>query len=122
MAKLAIVGSRSFEDYVFLKKQFKKIKAEVDTIVSGGADGADSLGQKLAKDLGLKLIIYYPKWKDENGKTNRGAGMQRNHLIAKEADIVMAFWDGESRGTKGMIKICEENYKKPVWVIEFEPE
>jgi len=120
--KLAIIGSRSFEDYLLLKKTYKKIKGEVDTIVSGGANGADELGQKLAKDLGLKLIIYYPKWKLPDGKTNRGAGMKRNHLIAQEADCVLAFWDGESRGTEQMIDICKNKYEKPTHVVKFEGE
>lgn len=98
---VGIVGSRSFNDYELLKRQMDSIQG-VTGIVSGGADGADTLGAKYADDHGLPLIVYRPDWK----KYGKKAGYLRNALIVRDADLVIAFWDGESRGTKSTIDIC----------------
>ena len=78
-------------------------------IISGGARGADNLGEQLASSYGLKLTIFPAQW-DTYGKA---AGMIRNKEMAdyaaKDSDkaILFAFWDGQSRGTKGMIDIAK---------------
>jgi hypothetical protein len=92
--KIAVVGSRTFNDY-------SRIKAVLDgfnisTIVSGGAKGADSLGERYANEKGLDKLIFLPDW-DTHGKA---AGFIRNTDIIENADMVVACWDGESRGTK----------------------
>lgn len=44
--KLAIIGSREFNDYEFLCKSLEPIKSMVQLVVSGGAKGADELGER----------------------------------------------------------------------------
>jgi hypothetical protein len=70
-------------------------------IVSGGAKGADSLGAKFASTYGLQLKKFPADWK-QNGKS---AGYVRNVVMADYGDILIAFWDGKSKGTKHMIGI-----------------
>lgn len=53
---------------------------------------------------GLKLTEFLPEY----GKYGRGAPLIRNETIIKNADIVLAFWDGSSRGTKFVIDKCQE--------------
>lgn len=108
--KLAIVGSRSFQDYALLihsVTSFHPINM-LTLIVSGGAEGADSLAQRFAKEHGLPILIHYPNW-EKWGKT---AGFSRNESIVKDADKILVFWDGQSRGTQDTISRAQR-LKKP---------
>lgn len=108
--KLAIIGSRSFSDYKLLKDHVINNFPDVRIIISGGAKGADQLGEKLAKELCLSTEIYFPEWK----KYGRSAAPIRNEIIVKNSDAIIAFWDGASPGTKNSIKICRRIKKKLV--------
>jgi hypothetical protein len=71
-------------------------------VIHGGAGGADRMAGSLAVKLGLGTPIVYPaKWREQG----RAAGHIRNRLMLdqEQPDLVIAFWDGESPGTKGMI-------------------
>lgn len=116
--KIAIVGSRSFSDYSALSQYIKETIdiTEVEAVVSGGANGADSLAERFAKDEGKQLLIFHPQWK----KYGKQAGMLRNTQIVDKADIVFAFWDGVSRGTKDSIDKATNRGKK-VYVYTFKP-
>lgn len=69
-------------------------------IVCGKARGADTLGEEYAKLRSLDIAYYPANW-DHDGKS---AGFKRNVEMAKNADALVAFWDGKSRGTKHMIE------------------
>ena len=69
------------------------------TILSGMARGIDTFAITVAKEEGWNVEEYPAKW-DEHGKA---AGFIRNEEMARNADMLIAFWDGESRGTKHMI-------------------
>ena len=62
--KLAIVGSRTFEDYgkmcSFIEENYDV--SEITHIVSGGARGADRLGERFAKEHGIQLITHPAEW------------------------------------------------------------
>lgn len=100
--KLAIVGSRSFKDFSRAAKRVASLLElfEVTAIVSGGAQGADKIAEQIADLLDLKKIIFRPDW-DQYGYA---AGHIRNTEIILEADIVLVFWDGKSKGTVDSIK------------------
>jgi hypothetical protein len=83
-------------------------------IVSGGANGADKLGELFAKKHNIETIIYKPDWK----KYGKSAGFLRNHDIINAADNVIAFWDGVSNGTKHDIDIATQK-GKPLIVKRF---
>jgi len=71
-------------------------------VVSGGAKGPDTWAIDAAKERGLQTTVLLPDWK----RYGRGAGQQRNKAIALLADSCLVFWDGESPGTNGFIKIA----------------
>jgi predicted Rossmann-fold nucleotide-binding protein len=107
--KVIIAGSRGFSNYKLLKETcddfLRNIKKEYNiVIISGGARGADKAGEKYASDEDLDLEIYPADWK----KYGKSAGFMRNEQMANIADAVIAFWNGESHGTKHMIDIAEE--------------
>ena len=102
MGKCIIAGGREFNDELLLKLWADRILAVGDTIISGGARGADRLGEEYADNDGHPLEVYPADW-DRYGKR---AGYLRNEEMAKQADTLLAFWDGESKGTKHMIDIA----------------
>ena len=112
--KVAIVGSRTFTDYTLLETILDKYKDKINVIVSGGAVGADSLGAKWATKNGIKTTIFKPDWNTYGKK----AGYMRNMQIIEECDICIAFWDGESKGTKHSIGLCQQ-INKPYKVVRF---
>jgi len=73
-------------------------------IVSGGAKGADQLGEQYAKENNYNLRIFPADW-DKYGKK---AGYIRNEEMAKYADACVCFWDGKSKGTKMMIELAKK--------------
>lgn len=115
--RLIIAGGRDFNDYGLLQDEVNRfIGIETDvTIISGLARGADSLGCQYAADNGLTVEGFAAEW----GKFGRAAGPIRNKLMAKSADHLIAFWDGESSGTMHMIDYADKMGLK-VKVVEYE--
>jgi|TARA_R110002167_G_scaffold37476_10_gene117498 hypothetical protein len=107
MKKVAIIGSREFADYEFLidkiSEHFGDTPANRDfAVVSGGARGTDALAKRFGTgDTKHRIYIEHPA--DWDGK-DKGAGMIRNTDIVNQADVVVAFWDGFSRGTRDSIR------------------
>jgi hypothetical protein len=107
--KVAVVGSRSFNDYEQVKRVLDQYS--ISLIISGGAKGADKLAERYAKENNIPTSIYLPNY-DEFGKR---APLIRNDKIVDEAELVIAFWDGESRGTKYTIM---KAYQKGILCLE----
>ena len=110
--KVAIVGSRTFNSYddvvTVLSEFISSNDVTVTEIVSGGAKGADALAERYAEIHNIPTKIYYADWK----KFGRRAGPIRNVDIIKRCDVCVAFWDGESHGTKHDIDLCREQHKR----------
>lgn len=94
--KIAVVGSRNYPDLAFVRKQVARLKQTYGRawIVSGGARGVDAVAEQAARTLCLPVLIFTADWSQ-----GKGAGFTRNAEIIEHADIVVAFWDGHSRGT-----------------------
>lgn len=115
--KVIVAGSRDFNDYGLLEARLNHYFANLQhiTIVSGAARGADQLGERYAEAYGHDISSHPADW-DQHGKS---AGYIRNEEMAKEADALVAFWDGNSRGTKHMIDLAKKyNLKLRVVLIE----
>jgi hypothetical protein len=110
--RLAIIGSRNFTDWNLLESKIDELKLKPTEIVSGGAKGADSLGEKYAKMKNIPIKIYKPDWE----KYGKAAGVIRNEDIINYSDRVIAFWDGKSKGTKNSIDHARKLSKK-VYII-----
>lgn len=108
MYKVLIAGSRGFKDYVKFKHYVDKFLQSFDwsemMIIEGGALGTDRMAWSYAKEKGIAVQTVKADW-DKEGKR---AGMIRNRQMGEMATHAIIFWDGESKGTKNMIDVCEE--------------
>ena len=111
MNKVAVVGSRTYRDYNRVKEELDKLNIQL--IISGGAPGADFLAQEYARHNGLPILIFYPDW-----RIGKSAGFVRNEKIVSNADIVIAFWDGKSKGTLDSINHAKRLNKQLIIVSD----
>lgn len=106
--KIIVAGGRKFDDYKRLKKELDEIIEGLPTddieIVCGGANGADALGARYARNHGYKIKRFIPDWEG----IGKCAGYVRNKQMANYADCLVAFWDTVSNGTRNMIKLSED--------------
>ncbi len=101
MRKVIVAGSRDFNDYEFLEEIMNNyLGGDIVEIVSGTAKGADSLGERYAKENGHNLVQYKAEW----SKYLQAAGFIRNEDMARHASELVVFWDGKSKGTKHMLQ------------------
>lgn len=118
--RVIVAGSREFNNYKLLQDKLDnllvhKVKTHKIVIVSGGARGADQLGERYATQQNYCCDEYPADWQ-QYGKS---AGYKRNVQMAENADALVAFWDGQSRGTQHMISIAKE-HKLIVRIIKFD--
>jgi predicted Rossmann fold nucleotide-binding protein DprA/Smf involved in DNA uptake len=110
--KVAIVGSRDYPDIDQVEMYVADRLRPGDVVVSGGARGVDLAAEVAASTCGLDVVVHMPEW-DKYGKS---AGFRRNRIIVEDADRVVAFWDGKSKGTKHSIDLAHK-LGKPVEVF-----
>ena len=111
---VAIVGSRYVNDYDFVKSKFLSVLSELDTdikkvvIVSGGANGVDTLSKEIASEFQISHIEILPDWK----RYGKSAGFIRNKEIVNLSDIVIAIPSDKSKGTFHSIELAKKLSKK----------
>ena len=108
--KIVVAGSRSFNDFELLKSSIDYLIFNLNLtpqtkliIISGGAKGADNLGELYGKLYGYEIEIFIPDW-----SIGKYAGIIRNKKMAEVADACIVFWDGKSNGSKNMIEQCKK--------------
>lgn len=114
--KLAIIGSREFCDWELFTEGITRILEQEGKlpilVVSGGARGADRMGEKWAKDNGIKTLVFKPEW----GKHGKRAGLIRNADIIENATHVLAFPSESGSGTQHALGLAKEK-NLPIQVI-----
>lgn len=124
--KVIIAGSREFADEKLLFNRagwwYGTLANTPEIIVvSGGARGADTLGERWANYMQF-MTLQYPVTKEDWDKHGKKAGILRNVEMAKIADVLLAFWDGESKGTKHMIdEALRRGMEVHVWQVDVRP-
>ena len=103
--RMIVAGGRNFNDKKLFTETMNKMleKYNEPEIVSGHASGADSMAEEFALEHGLSLNVKAAEWK----KYGRAAGPIRNKemldYIVEEQPVLVAFWNGSSKGTLDMI-------------------
>ncbi len=110
---IAICGCREYNDKNVFIKFVDNCLAEINKghkviILSGHCSGVDAMAEDYAKSNGYEIQLYPAEW----ARYGKGAGPKRNLQMANDADAVIAFWDGHSRGTKNMIDTAEKLNKR----------
>lgn len=115
-----VAGSRCFFDYDLMSRELDKLFNESKEfagrnikIISGMADGADSLAIRYADERKLTKILFPANWK----RFSRVAGFLRNEDMLSVATHLVVFWDGKSSGTNHMIEIAKAK-GIPVWGLK----
>lgn len=106
--KTIIAGSRTINHLNSLIEALKKCDWEITEIVSGGAKGADNVGERYAIKNNIPWMVFDADWK----RWGKRAGMIRNGKMARYADALILLWDGTSRGSKNMLDQARENNLK----------
>jgi hypothetical protein len=121
LIKAVIAGSRGFNDYEYLKEvvstALQNYSVDQIEIVSGCAEGADKLGERLSEEWGCKLTKFPADWV----RYGNSAGHLRNIDMSCYGDVIFCFWDGVSNGTRGMIR-ASRKAGKIVHVIKYKEE
>ncbi len=102
--KVAVIGSRSRT----VENLGLYLPPDTTEIVSGGAAGIDQCARAYALAHEIKLVEFRPDY----AKYGRAAPIRQNDEIIAYADLVLAFWDGVSKGTDYVIQQCRKQNKK----------
>lgn len=98
--KTIIAGSRVITDIQFVRAAVAACPWRITEVVSGAARGVDTLGEQVAQELSIPVVIFPADWQGKG----RAAGPIRNQQMAEYAAALLAVWDGQSRGTLDMVK------------------
>lgn len=112
--KIAVIGSRNFKDQNLLKTVLDA-ETQMIELITGGAVGADTLAENWAKEKQLPVTIIKPNYE----KFGKYAPLERNNKIIDSAEKVIAFWDGQSKGTQYVIKECQR-LGKPLKLVKYQ--
>ena len=106
--RVAVIGSRN----LYIQNIGKFLPKGTSELLSGGAAGTDESARDYAREQNIPITEYFPDY----ARYGRSAPIVRNRRILEEADAVVAFWDGESRGTEFGIEYAKKK-KKPLSVL-----
>jgi hypothetical protein len=112
--KVVISGSRTVTDKNLVWKALDGSKFVITELISGGAQGVDTLGEEWARSKNIPVKVYRPDYSISNP---RYAPLLRNEKMAEYSDALVAIWENGSRGTAHMIG-CMEKLHKPMEVTK----
>ena len=127
--KVIVAGSRDITDFAIIEEAIEESGFEITEVVSGGAKGADQLGEEWAELSNVPVKRFPANWDDIDvegavvktnswGKEyNAKAGLNRNIDMAEYADALIAI-DLNTTGTNHMINVAK---KKELQVFKYNP-
>lgn len=102
--KVLMCGSRTWDDLEAIVRWLGNLRGEHGealVVISGGAPrGADRICASVCDALGISLVEVPAEWE----RYGKRAGILRNvKMLNLEPQLVIAFWDGRSAGTRHTI-------------------
>jgi len=113
--RIIVAGSRNCNDYKLISEVLNKyvrycaengIKPE---FVSGGCRGVDTLAERFCKLHGYPIKVFNADWATYGKRAGYLRNKQMAEYAAEDNGMLIAFWDGESKGTKMMVDIAMKN-------------
>ena len=104
--KAVVAGGRDFKDYDLLKSTLDNFQQEygnITEVVSGTAKGVDKLGEQYANENNIPIKRFVPDWEGLGKKAGHVRNKEMGDYAKEHNGMLVAFWDKQSRGTKGMI-------------------
>ena len=101
--KILVIGSRSIREFDLTPY----IPKTADLIISGGADGVDTLAERYADAHKISKLVLRPNY----ARYGRAAPLRRNEQMVDICDAVIAVWDGLSRGTAHTVAYARKRGK-----------
>jgi hypothetical protein len=114
---IGVIGSKNFKDSDLIHAWLDRLNKELgpfDKIVIGGIGGTDSSAQKWAKNNQIEIKFHYADWSTYGKK----AIYVRNILIVDNSDILVVFWDGDSKDSAHAIRIARASNKHLLVISE----
>ena len=105
VVRMAVVGSRHCTDAALVEEYVQPIYAALGerlTLLSGAANGVDTLVRQLAQKHGIFLLEFPANWR----RYGRAAGPIRNQQLVQAADVLLAFVAPTSKGTRNAIALA----------------
>ena len=106
--RVAIVGSRHFPDLARVAGYVNSLPPRA-SIITGSASGVDAAATKAARDKGIPVQVI-PASFDELADAGRSAA--RNQRLVDACDVLVAFWDGISKGTRTTVERALDSGKE----------
>lgn len=114
---VSVIGSRSFSNYEQLAQELDGLVLTtgqpITEIISGGARGADTLAERYARERGIPLRVLRPDY----AAHGRAAPLIRNQAIVDACELVVAFYDGVSKGTAHALRLARRRGVRLIVVV-----
>ena len=117
--KVIVAGGRDFNDYKLLKETLDNFQQEygnIAEVVSGTAKGVDKLGEQYANEDNIPIKQFVPDWEGLGKKAGHVRNRQMGDYAKEHNGMLVAFWDKQSKGAKGMIEYAKKIGLKSVVV------
>ena len=104
--KVIVAGGRDFKNYKLLKctlDNFQQEYGNITEVISGTAIGVDKLGEQYANENNIPIKRFVPDWQGLGKKAGHVRNRQMGDCAKEHNGMLVAFWDKQSKGTKGMI-------------------
>ena len=109
--KVIVAGGRDFKNYKLLKctlDNFQQEYGNIAEVISGTAIGVDKLGEQYANENNIPIKRFVPDWKGLGKKAGHVRNRQMGDYAKEHNGMLVAFWDKQSKGTKGMIEYANK--------------
>ncbi len=115
--RVIIAGTRTCDKESIVEAAIRNsgVRNEITVVVTGGCRGVDTIAEEWARRNNIPCKVIYPNWE----LYGVSAGPKRNKQMVKEADALIAVWDGKSKGTQNIIEIARRFLLK-VYVYRFD--
>jgi predicted Rossmann fold nucleotide-binding protein DprA/Smf involved in DNA uptake len=106
--RVAIVGSRHFAVLARVTEYVTSLPKGA-SVITGSASGVDAAATKAARESGIPVRVMAASF-EELADSKKSA--ERNHRLVEACDVLVAFWDGSSKGTRGTVERALDSGKE----------